>query len=506
MASMPQPRTILLTGATGLVGRYLLRDLLSGGYSVAVLARDSRAGAPARDRIAEIIDFWSADLGRHLPMPQVFACELGSATVSLTAADQRWLKERCKAVIHSAASLSFRESRDGEPWRTNVEGTASLLNLSRSVGISEWHQVSTAFVCGTRTGPIFEEYLDGDTRFHNPYEESKHRSERLIRQAREIQATIYRPAIIIGDSQTGYMCSFNGFYRFLEVGVRLAAMRQGNSPFRLPFTGDEHWDLVPVDWVSRAIVSLLAKPHWHGRIFHLVSRAPTSTRFIYDVGVDVLDLPRVELAGTSKGGDRLRELFLDSIRDYWPYLGGSPRFDCANTLMALGDLPAPCIDRAMLERLIRFAVAGNWGRVPRLKDNPSTSTAWSCAHYIEHVFPAQAAQSRLGREAGLDLAIGIDVHGAAGGQWTCKWREGEFLYARQGRGPDVTLTYHTDARTFRDIVTGKLSPPEAFFAERVRISGNIEAALKLMVLFGQFLVENTAAKSEGTEVLDSSAA
>jgi len=80
------------------------------------------------------------------------------------------------------------------------------------------------------------------------------------------------------------------------------------------------------------------------------------------------------------------------------------------------------------------------------------------------------------------------------------------LYTRKGQSPDAALTYHTDARTFHDIVTGRICPQDSFFSERVRISGDIEAALKLMVLFGQLLAETAAAKPEGTEVFDSTAA
>jgi thioester reductase-like protein len=508
---MPERRAVLLTGATGLLGRYLLHDLLVKGYPMAVLVRDSRQGRAA-ERIAKFITLWSERLSRKLPAPVVLNGDLGQVALGLTAADRRWLERHCRAVIHSAASLSFRETPEGEPWRTNVEGTRSLLRLCCDLGVSEWHQVSTAFVCGRRAGLIADEDLDDNQSFHNPYEESKFQAEQLIRRTPGIHATLYRPAVIVGDSRTGYTSSFNGLYRFLELAVRLASVNstggQARLPLRLPLSGDEVWNLVPVDWVSRAIVELLAKPRWHGRTFHLVARSPVSTRLVRDVAAEVLNLPGVEFAGPEgvEHPSRLEKLFLDGIQEYWPYLGGTPAFACVNTKAALPDLPPPPVDRPILERLIRFAVTSRWGRTPRqtteMRPHPPV-TASRCAEYIEQVFPRQARRSRLSREAGLDLTVCIDVRGPGGGQWSCKWRQGELIYARSGLEDGAAVTYHTDAATFQAVVSGLQTPQEAFFEQRIAITGDLETALKLAVLFGQFLAENPLAQPHRMEVMDS---
>ena len=106
--------------------------------------------------------------------------------------------------------------------RTNVGGTAALLDLCRRIGLPRFHLVSTAFVCGRCRGRICEEDLDLGQEFHNPYEQSKFEAERLVRQADGIEPTIYRPAVIVGDSRTGQTSTFTGLYRVLEMAVRLA--------------------------------------------------------------------------------------------------------------------------------------------------------------------------------------------------------------------------------------------------------------------------------------------
>jgi nucleoside-diphosphate-sugar epimerase len=507
---MPKRRGVLLTGATGLLGQYLLHDLLLKAYPVAVLVRDSRKGQ-ASERIAQIVAAWSDRLHRKLPTPIVLNGDLGLVALGLTPIDRLWLGQNCKFLIHCAANLSLRESSEGEPWRTNVEGTKFLLSLCREVGLSEWHQVSTAFVCGRRVGVIAEEAHDDSQGFHNPYEESKWQAERLVSQTPGIRATILRPSVIVGDSSTGHTTSFNGLYCFLELAARLAqrSSKSGEAylPLRMPLSGDEVWNLVSVDWVSRAIVEILSKPQWHGCTFHLVARSSVSNRFVRDIGAEVLKLSGVEFAGYErvKHPSRLEQLFFEGIQEYCPYLGGNPIFAFANTKAALPDLPPPSIDRPMLERLIRFAVANRWGRSLLKKSTekhlepPGRSY---CAEYIEHVFPSQARQSRLAREAGLDLSISINLQGPGGGQWSCRWRQGELIYARKGLEDNVAVTYHTDTATFQSVVSGFETPQEAFFEQRIAITGDLETGLKLAVLFGQFLAEQRVPQPHRMEVMD----
>src|ERR1700690_972841 len=107
MIFMPVSRVVLLTGATGFLGRYLLRDLLLSGQRVAVLTRDSRGGQ-AENRIKELLNFWGELLGRSLPCPVVLHGDLSTEGLGLSLADRRWLSRHCQTVLHAAANLSFR--------------------------------------------------------------------------------------------------------------------------------------------------------------------------------------------------------------------------------------------------------------------------------------------------------------------------------------------------------------------------------------------------------------
>jgi thioester reductase-like protein len=506
-------RGVLLTGATGLLGRFLLRDLLQADYRVAVLVRGA-GDAQAAERIGAIVDFWSAELGRRLPQPIVVGGDIRQERLGLSAADRRWLAVSCDAVVHAAASLSFRRMADHEPFATNVAGTLRLLDLCRRLRVGEFHYVSSAFVCGEADGLVCENTLERGQRFHNPYEESKYEAEKLVQRAAELRSTIYRPSVIIGDSRTGYTSNYHGIYRFIEFAARLAVHAATTDPtsrsrrrldLRLPFTGDEPRNLVPVDWVSQAIVQLLSRPECHGRAYHLVAAQPTPARLIKEVAVDLLNLEGVRFAGQEAIADpsSLERLFFDHLDEYEPYHRGDPEFDARNLRAALPDLPAPTVDRALLTRLIQFAIADRWGRVRRGRPGLEASTSgFDCREYVEENFPNAAGQSSLARTIALEVVVGLDVSGPTGGEWTLSWSKGELASVCRGHTQEPDVCYRFTAATFEQIVRGKLSPTDAFFAKQIEVNGDVEKALKLAVLFQHFLLETGPAPNAGKEECD----
>src|SRR5579871_5544251 len=152
---MSATQGIFLTGATGLLGRYLLRDLLASGRPVGVLIRDS-SSASAAERLAELQEFCEESLGRSLPRPMLIPGDLRMPGLGLGKVERHWLARHVRAVIHSAAYVSYQPTPDGEPWQTNVLGTRHLLESCQSLGITQIHHLSTAFVCGDRRGLVCE--------------------------------------------------------------------------------------------------------------------------------------------------------------------------------------------------------------------------------------------------------------------------------------------------------------------------------------------------------------
>jgi nucleoside-diphosphate-sugar epimerase len=479
-----------------LLGRYLLRDLTLAGFRVVVLAR-SRRSSSAAERIRELHSFWCDALGTSLPAPVVLEGSLEVPGLGLGLGERSRLGRRMGGVVHSAASVNLRSGSSGEPWTTNVEGTRHLLEVCRGQGLTDFHHISTAFVCGDRPGPICEEDPEGGRKFHNDYERSKWEAELLLRAARDISVTMYRPSVIVGDSTTGYTCTYHAFYRFAELADRLADPHSGCAqtggkrqlPLRLPFRGDEPRNFVPVDWVSGAITRLVGRAGTRGKNYHLVTDQPISVDHIRAVFEDVLNIEGVEWAGHDGPEDptALEQLVQERLWEYWPYRHGDPVFSSANTRAALPDYPAPALDPSLLARLVRFAVADNWGRAGR---SPAPFQGNSdCAHYLESFFPVAVERSSLGALP-LTITLAVEVVGPGGVCRTCRWQDGKLLGVERGLDPTAEVRYRLDGATFARIVQGTQAPQEAFFSRRIEILGNVEKGLKLALLFEQFVREN----------------
>jgi len=375
---------LLLTGATGLLGRYLMKDLLSRGVDLAVLVRPSRRSNP-HQRVEAAMRVWEQELQQSLPRPAVLCGDIISPDLGLSGPEIRWAAENCDGMIHNAASLSFVSTgRDSEPWRSNVGGVQNVLEFCKQAGIRTFHHVSTAYVAGKRHGRVREDELNVGQEFANPYEESKVEAEELVRNSKFLNSlTIFRPAIIVGDSRTGMTFTYHNFYAMLQLGLTLAQSmgvpdftgKVVSNTFKINVDGHERKNLVPVDWVSEAMSTIIANPSLHGKTYHLSPRVPITVRLIRDIMEEVVGLYGLSFSGAAgtMGGDEIQQLFLKHMEVYQSYWKDDPEFDASNTLAALPHLPCPLVDREMLVRLSRVAIERgfNW-RDPKVEVDPSS--------------------------------------------------------------------------------------------------------------------------------------
>ena len=367
---------LLLTGATGLVGRYLLGDLRARGIPVAALVRP-RGAETAAARLGRVLAAGEGVAGTG-PPPVCLEGDVTAPGLGLSAAQGDWVGRHCGRVLHAAASLNFRgPGPGGEPRRTNLEGTRNVLDFCRWAGVREFHHVSTAYVCGLREGPVREDEPAGGRGFRNDYERSKAEAEAEVRAAGFLdRPTVYRPAVVVGDSRSGFTSTYHGIYAYLQfVDVLRRHAVPGPDgrwtlPVRLNLTGDERRNLVPVDWVSAAIAELVCDPRSHGRTYHLAPDRPVSVREIEAAAADAFNYRGPTFVGPrglpAGGLNETEERFYEAVGLYQPYWSGEPEFDRANALGALSHLPCPVLDRPMLRRLIDYAVRDRWGKaIPR---------------------------------------------------------------------------------------------------------------------------------------------
>lgn len=365
-------RHLLLTGCTGFLGQYLLRDLLAAGHPVAVLVRPTRDES-SQARLERVLE--NGDRNNDQDVPPLLEGDVTEEGLGLSEEDVRWISRNCKQVLHCAASLTFHGSdRLRDPWRTNLTGVGHLLDLCRKTGLRQLHYVSTAYTCGERGKDevVREVEHDYGQTFRNDYENSKFEAEKLVRGADFLdRLTVYRPAVIVGDSRTGFTSSYHGLYAYFHFVwiLRRYLKTEGNArwhlPIRLNLTGDEARNLIPVEWVSAVITDILRQPRHHGRTYHLTPTQPITARQLEVAMSGYFHFHGTSFLGSSTLPNDMNEIetrFYEHIDTYASYWNIDPVFDSSNTRAAVPHLPCPRIDEAVLARLIDFAVQDCWGK------------------------------------------------------------------------------------------------------------------------------------------------
>ncbi|NIL97510.1 MAG: NAD-dependent epimerase/dehydratase family protein [Planctomycetales bacterium] len=471
---------LLLTGSTGLVGGYLLRYLLEKEEHVAVLVRSTRI-QPAVDRVEAVMQRWERLEGRTLPRPVVLEGDLTTPQLGLDDQATRWVTEHCDRVLHNAASMTFREDpRSHEPFRTNVDGVQNMLDLCRRTGVRQFHHVSTAYVCGLRTGSVLETELDLGQENGNVYERSKLTGEKMVLEADHLQqVTVYRPASVVGDSQTGYTTSAHGFYLPLQLASTIAdkvpTSLMGDRFFRLlGLSGSEGKNLVPVDWLAQAIVDLVSAPPQHGRTYHLTNPQPVTVRLIQEViqeAVEKYSTRQFSGVLSEKEIADLEQLFgqyMDIYRSHWR---DDPLFDRTHTDRALPHLPCPMVDHDMLLRIAAYPVQKNFA----FYEPTPPPTGLESRPRLESLSPVSSAAT--GR------SMNLEVSGPGGGQWRLQVHGDRLLGASPGLDDSSSCGIYLNNDTFAELIQRRRNLRQAIDTGRLIIEGaEADAATTLRAL------------------------
>lgn len=258
--------THLLTGFPGFIGRRLVATLLERDPETSIVAVvEERMLEPARTAADAL------GAGRI----EVIAGDIGERRLGLGDDVYGRLIAEVRTVHHLAAIYDLAVPAE-IAQRVNVEGTGNVLDLCRDAdGLDRLNYVSTAYVAGDRTGVAYEHELNLGQRFKNHYESTKFQAEVWVRELMgRIPTTIYRPAIVVGDSSTGETQKFDGPYyalRFIAAsvsrGMPIANIGRGRTPF----------NVVPVDFIVAAMVELGSLPEAVGETVHLCDPDPLSS-------------------------------------------------------------------------------------------------------------------------------------------------------------------------------------------------------------------------------------
>ena len=291
--------SLLVTGATGFIGREVVRRLLAARRSVVALAR-GRDGATALERVVTVVG--SLPAGADL---DVVEGDLALPECGLGREDWRRLRATVQTVINCAGDTRF-EPEAIEPYIAgHIDGPLRLLEGLAGGRLVRWAHVSTAFVCGRRTGTILERESDVGQAFHNTYERVKLEAERAVRAAgagRGVDVRVFRPSIVVGAAPaTAGGNPSNLFFGFIRMLAALARMPDGAAPpLRVAAAPSAPFNIVPVEYVATAVVALAERADGAGETFHLVVRnAPTQAAVLRAItgrlgvrGVSLVDARR----------------------------------------------------------------------------------------------------------------------------------------------------------------------------------------------------------------------
>ena len=363
---------VLLTGATGFLGMELLaRYLEHTDRTVLALVR-ARDAREAQGRIRGVLELLFGRADGHRDRVIAIPGDLEHDGLGVTHADLETVTDRATEIVHCAATVSFAAGLP-ESRRINVEGTRNVLALARRCAqagvLRRLTHVSTAYVAGTHEGEFREADLSVGQRFRNPYERSKYEAEQLVRKdASKLPAvTIVRPSIVVGESTTGWIPSFNVLY----VPLRAFAQRKLRV---LPASLSAPVDVVPVDHVADAILHLTGADEEGLSTYHLVAgeQATTVARLVELSARHLRRRPppvvppaayraAYPLLLACSGGRR--RAALKRAAPFLPYYTMRVRYRrdrAAQRLEAAGVRP-PALE-SYYGRLLDYALATNWSR------------------------------------------------------------------------------------------------------------------------------------------------
>ena len=263
--SVNTSKDVLLTGATGFVGRYLLHEIFeSSNVDVHCIVRaktEEEGLARVKNSLLEF-QLWDEAYTARL---HIILGDLAKENLAIEEGDYAVLCEKIDKIYHSATYMNHLADYEFLK-EVNVGGLKSLLKFATTGRDKTLEYISTTDVLNDMThGPLAEDApLEAQIHFKSHgYASTKYVAEEicLLAQQRSIDVNIYRLGLITGDVKYGKNDHSQWFHQLLEGSMKLKALFSAKQ-FQIPIT--------PVDFVARSIVTLGNRAE-RKRIYHLTN-------------------------------------------------------------------------------------------------------------------------------------------------------------------------------------------------------------------------------------------
>src|SRR6201993_5318616 len=341
---------IFLTGSTGYLGSYLVAGLFTGHSDRLNLLVRAKSEQEARERLWQSLQlhFTFPEFLEHLnSRVRIFRGDLTGERFGLGDDEYRALVDSTDSVLHCAASLNRKSEK--QCLNVNLRGSLEVIQLARRAhdrhGLRRYSHVSTVAVAGKRQNEVVTEdaSIDWNRSDYDPYARTKKFCEHMVQQLLpDVPHTIFRPAIVLGDSRRPETTQFDMVQAFSVLA---------SLPV-LPLRPADRIDIVPADYVGKAIVAIHQKNSSVYSRYHLSSGTALQTyRELTDAlaqtgGSHPKYLPA--LGGTFVGtvnwlSHKKNNLGRGAslLKVFWPYLVWNTVFDNSRVVEELdGETPA----------------------------------------------------------------------------------------------------------------------------------------------------------------------
>ncbi len=267
--------SIFITGFPGFIAGRLLESLVKPETQFFLLIQP-HFFEQAMDEIEEIAAMTNTELESFV----IVEGDITLPKLGISDADLETIQYETTDVFHLAAGYDLGISKDAA-FKVNLQGTKNVNDLVCSIkDLHRYNYVSTCYISGRREGVIFETDLEHTAGFRNFYEETKYLAEIEVERLKShLPVTIYRPSVVVGDSETGETVKYDGIYHLIlylrKAPALLRLFNVGNDDVRL--------NLVPVDFVAESLAALSRDKAASGKTIALADPKPMATAAIFDL-------------------------------------------------------------------------------------------------------------------------------------------------------------------------------------------------------------------------------
>ncbi|NNL03899.1 MAG: SDR family oxidoreductase [Xanthomonadales bacterium] len=272
-----------LTGGTGFIGQNLIPELLKRRGKIYVLVRKG-----SEDKLKTLKGRLGSGASRIVPVTG----DLTKPYLGLTPAKRKELEGKVRHFFHLAAIYDLKADAASQQ-AANVDGTKNAVRLAGAVKAGRFHHVSSIAAAGLYPGIFTEDMFDEAVGLDNPYFRTKHDSEGVVRKECKVPWRVYRPGIVVGNSETGEIDKIDGPYYFFKL---IQKLRKTLPPW-MPAVGLEggRINIVPVDFVAKALDHIAHAPRQDGKCFHLTDPKPKRIGQVLNIFADAAHAPQLSM-------------------------------------------------------------------------------------------------------------------------------------------------------------------------------------------------------------------